>query len=79
MALTATQSKSIEGASRYFDETLTKGDYYLKGTEIAGAWHGKGADILGLGVGSKVTAEQFQKTAVWFTSTNGKEARATHS
>lgn len=57
--LTATQAKSIEGTSRYFDTVLTQGDYYT-GTEINGTWNGKGAEILGLGQGSKVTKEQFK-------------------
>jgi len=56
--LIATQAQSIEGTEKYFDTVLTQGDYYT-GQEINGTWNGKGADILGLGVGSEVTKEQF--------------------
>jgi len=61
MALTATQSKSIDGAARYFREGLSQGDYYTAGTEIVGRWNGLAAEALGLGVGSKVTEEQFKR------------------
>lgn len=56
--LLATQSQSIKGTQEYFEKVLTQGDYYL-GQEISGHWHGKGADILGVGQGSAVTKEQF--------------------
>lgn len=56
--LIATQGKSVTGTQQYFDQVLTQGDYYL-GQEIAGHWHGQGAEILGLGHGSKVTKQQF--------------------
>jgi conjugative relaxase-like TrwC/TraI family protein len=56
--LIATQGKSVAGTQKYFEQVLTRGDYYL-GQEVAGQWHGKGADILGLGQGSNVTKEQF--------------------
>ncbi|WP_417847328.1 MobF family relaxase [Thalassoglobus sp.] len=73
MALTANQSKSIEGASRYFNESLTKGDYYVNGIEVAGQWHGKGAEILGVGVGSQVTPEQFKRLLSGLHPTTGKK------
>ncbi|MEM9409515.1 MAG: MobF family relaxase, partial [Planctomycetota bacterium] len=56
--LIATQAKSISGTQKYFEQVLTRGDYYL-GQEVAGQWNGKGAEILGLGTSSKVTKEQF--------------------
>ncbi|MEZ6081769.1 MAG: MobF family relaxase [Pirellulaceae bacterium] len=58
--LIATQSQSVHGTQKYFDQVLTRGDYYL-GQEVAGQWHGKGADLLGLGSGSNVTKEQFSR------------------
>ncbi|MCA9026697.1 MAG: relaxase domain-containing protein [Planctomycetaceae bacterium] len=61
MALTLTQSRSIDGAARYFDESLTQGDYYVNGLEVAGMWNGKAAELLGLKVGTKVTAPQFKR------------------
>ncbi|QDU98589.1 MobF family relaxase [Lignipirellula cremea] len=56
--LIATQGKSVPGTRQYFEQVLTQGDYYL-GQEVAGQWRGKGAEILSLGRGSKVTKEQF--------------------
>ena len=56
--LIATQGKSVVGTQKYFEQVLTRGDYYL-GQEVAGQWHGKGAEILGLGQGANVTKEQF--------------------
>ena len=58
--LIATQGKSVSGTQKYFEQVLTRGDYYL-GQEVAGQWHGKGADVLGLGQGSNVTKEQFNQ------------------
>ena len=48
--LIATQATSVAGTQKYFEQVLTRGDYYL-GQEVSGQWHGKGADILGLGKG----------------------------
>ncbi|GAB5404402.1 MAG: hypothetical protein Aurels2KO_26330 [Aureliella sp.] len=56
--LIATQGKNVDATLKYFEEVLTQGDYYM-GQEIGGQWHGRGADILGLGRGSDVTKEQF--------------------
>ncbi len=56
--LIATQATSVSGTQKYFEQVLTRGDYYL-GQEVAGQWHGKGAEILGLEYGSNVTKEQF--------------------
>ena len=57
--LIATQAKSISGTEKYFDTVLTQGDYYT-GQEINGTWNGLGADILGVGVGTEVTGQQFK-------------------
>jgi conjugative relaxase-like TrwC/TraI family protein len=47
-------SVSAEGAEKYFDEALKKGDYYAKDV---GVWGGKGAERLG--VKGEVTREEF--------------------
>ncbi|HVT90655.1 MAG TPA: MobF family relaxase [Tepidisphaeraceae bacterium] len=56
-------SSNAEGATRYFTEALSKGDYYTQGQEYVGSWHGKGAGQLGL-TGSDfsglVTPDQFR-------------------
>ncbi|MEO1525500.1 MAG: MobF family relaxase [Planctomycetota bacterium] len=56
--LIATQAKNVRATLTYFDEVLTKGDYYL-GQEVGGKWRGKGAELLGLGHEPEVTREQF--------------------
>ncbi len=56
--LIATQGKNVAATRQYFDQVLTQGDYYL-GQEINGQWHGRGADLLGLGRGNDVTKQQF--------------------
>ena len=47
-------SVSAEGAEKYFDEALKKGDYYAKDVEV---WGGKGTERLG--VKGEVTREEF--------------------
>lgn len=56
--LIATQATSVAGTQKYFEQVLTRGDYYL-GQEVAGQWHGKGTKDLGLSPGTNVTKEQF--------------------
>ncbi len=47
--LRITQSRSAAaGAKKYFDEALTRGDYYSEGQEIAGSWGGRAAQSFGL-------------------------------
>ncbi|PTX92329.1 MobF family relaxase [Opitutus sp. ER46] len=46
--LRITQSESADAAKRYFDESLSRGDYYCDEQEIAGMWGGRGAERLGL-------------------------------
>lgn len=70
--LIATQAKSIEGTLKYFETVLTVGDYYT-GQEVSGTWNGKGAEILGLGVGSNVTKAQFQSLLQGQHPINGKK------
>lgn len=41
-------SASVGAAKNYFNNSLTRGDYYLEGQEIAGCWRGRGADMLDL-------------------------------
>ena len=46
--LRITVSKSAKGAVKYFDEGLSKSDYYAEKGEIIGKWQGKLAKQLGL-------------------------------
>ncbi len=39
---------SAGGAKAYFEEGLSHGDYYFKGSERIGTWHGLGAEMLKL-------------------------------
>ena len=41
-------STNANAAIKYFDEGLSRGDYYTQGQECIGSWHGKGAWQLGL-------------------------------
>ncbi|EAQ79376.1 MobF family relaxase [Blastopirellula marina] len=69
--LIATQGKSVSGTQQYFDQVLTRGDYYL-GQEVAGHWHGRGAEVLGLGAGSQVKKEEFNALLEGKHPTTGK-------
>lgn len=46
--LRITESQSADAALHYFDHSLSRGDYYMDGQEIAGSWGGRGARLLGL-------------------------------
>ena len=59
--LRITQSNSAEGAIKYFDEGLSKSDYYAKDDKTIGKWGGKAAKELGLE--GEVTREDFAKLA----------------
>lgn len=59
--LRITVSKSASGAVKYFDEGLTKSDYYQEKGEIIGQWHGKLAERLGLD--GEVKKEEFEALA----------------
>lgn len=52
-------STAADGAKRYFDEALSRGDYYLEGQELAGSWGGEAAAMLGLAGG--VSREAFHQ------------------
>ena len=58
--LIATQATSVAGTQKYFEQVLSRGDYYL-GQEVTGHWHGKGVEILGLERDREVTKEQFSR------------------
>ena len=70
--LTATQSKSIAGTQKYFDDVLTQGDYYL-GQEVTSTWNGRGVSILGLKAGTPVTRKQFQALLAGINPVTGKK------
>lgn len=46
--LRITVSESSQAALNYFGQSLSRGDYYMEGQEIAGSWGGIGAQRLGL-------------------------------
>lgn len=48
---------SPEGASKYYDEGLSRSDYYAQKNEIIGRWNGKAAEKLELG--TEITKDQF--------------------
>lgn len=51
------QTKSAEQAKSYYVSGLSTEDYYVKGQELDGTWHGKGAKLLSLD--GKVGADAF--------------------
>ena len=57
--LRITPSTSAEGAKSYFDDALSRGDYYLEGQELAGSWGGEAAKRIGLE--GEVTREAFHQ------------------
>ena len=56
--LRAIPFKSAGRAQEYFTQALAKEDYWSKDAEVAGLWHGRAAERLGL-VG-EVKSEDFQ-------------------
>jgi conjugative relaxase-like TrwC/TraI family protein len=54
-------NKSAKGATKYFDEGLSKSDYYAEKGEIIGQWKGKLAEHIGLS--GEVKKEQFEALA----------------
>ena len=48
---------SVDAAKSYYTEGLAREDYYSQGQEIAGCWHGHGAERLGLS--GEVTKDAF--------------------
>lgn len=59
--LRITVSKSADGATKYFDEGLSKSDYYAEKGEIIGKWQGKFSQQLGLS--GEVKKEEFAALA----------------
>src|SRR5687768_4468690 len=51
-------SGNAAGAQKYHAAALKREDYYSQGQEIAGHWHGRGAELLGLS--GEVTTESFK-------------------
>ena len=52
-------NKSTAGVTKYFDEGLSKSDYYSEKDEIIGKWGGKTAKYLGLK--GKVSKKEFEQ------------------
>ncbi len=59
--LRITLSNSASGAVKYFDEGLTKADYYQDKEHTVGRWNGKGKELLGLD--SEVSRKDFVSLA----------------
>lgn len=59
--LRITVSKHAAAASKYFEEGLSKQDYYSEKGEVNGLWHGRTAERLGLS--GEVTKSDFEKLA----------------
>lgn len=59
--LRITVSKSAKAASKYFDEGLSRQDYYSEKNEIQGKWHGKLSE--GFNLRGEVKKEDFEKLA----------------
>lgn len=59
--LRITVSKNASAAAKYFEEGLSKQDYYSEKQEIKGQWHGKTAQKIGLS--GEVTKSDFEKVA----------------
>lgn len=60
-------SNNAQGATKYFTEALSRGDYYAEGQECKGVWQGKGAWQLALTGGDNsglVTPKQFAAMAM---------------
>ncbi|NBB23405.1 relaxase domain-containing protein [Runella sp. CRIBMP] len=56
--LRITANTSPEGASKYYDEGLSRSDYYTQKNDVIGKWNGKAATKLELG--EDITKEQFE-------------------
>ena len=55
-------SSNADGATKYFTDSLSVGDYYAEGQKCQGVWHGRGASLLeltGADGSGEVTREQF--------------------
>ena len=75
--LRITVSKSANGAVKYFDEGLSKSDYYAEKGEIIGKWHGKTAKLIGLE--GEVKREEFTNLAYNKNPITGEQLTARNS
>lgn len=75
--LRITVSKSAAGAVKYFDEGLTKSDYYAEKGEIIGQWYGKLAEQIGLQ--GEVEKEEFEALAYNKNPVTGEQLTARNS
>lgn len=75
--LRITVSKSAAGAIKYFDEGLSKSDYYAEKGEIIGSWHGKLAEHLGLS--GEIKKDDFAKLALNQNPLTGEQLTARNS
>jgi len=73
MAVTATQSKNVAGAARYFDESLKQTEGYYATAEVAGGWHGSLTRQLGLESGAPLTSQQFKRLLAGLHPLTGKK------
>ncbi|OIN57155.1 MobF family relaxase [Arsenicibacter rosenii] len=71
--LRVTQNSSAEAATRYFDEGLSKSDYYAA-ESIAGQWGGRAATALGLS--GDVSRHEFQQLSHNINPATGKRLTA---
>ncbi len=72
--LRITQNTSAEAATKYFDEGLSKSDYYAEKDEIAGHWGGRAAQTLNLT--GTVQKEQFHQLCHNINPETGKRLTA---
>lgn len=75
--LRITANKSAAGATKYFDEGLSKSDYYAEKGEIIGKWGGKGAKLLNLQ--GEVTKKEFEQLAYNKNPVTGEQLTARNS
>ncbi len=75
--LRITANKSAAGATKYFDEGLSKSDYYAQKGEIIGKWGGKGAKLMNLQ--GEVTKKEFELLAYNKNPETGEQLTARNS
>jgi conjugative relaxase-like TrwC/TraI family protein len=59
--LRITPQMNADAAKRYQAQHLSKGDYYLNGSENYGRWQGLGAEMLGLTEGSVIAKKDYDR------------------
>lgn len=75
--LRITANTSPDAAAKYYNEGLSKQDYYSEKGEIIGNWNGKAAEKLGLQ--NEVTKEEFTKLCYNINPENDKQLTARNS